>query len=218
MLAKKTRVLLILLVLFSCNLRAQFADTEILTLDQCLALALDQNPLILSAIHRHQASVARIDQATSFPVPSIDFESDVQPQPFNFVRAEEAYLGANQTFEFPGKRALRGEIADRESHEIQEDIDLLKLDIAFLVKEAFYSVLLTQEQMQYAQRDQELSEDFLNNAELKQAAGDVARVEVLRARVEALRAANAVKVAANDVSLAKARLNYVCRACTTAWK
>jgi outer membrane protein TolC len=80
MLAKKTRVLLILLVLFSCNLRAQFADTEILTLDQCLALALDQNPLILSAIHRHQASVARIDQATSFPVPSIDFESDVQPQ------------------------------------------------------------------------------------------------------------------------------------------
>jgi outer membrane protein TolC len=85
----------------------------------------------------------------------------------------------------------------------------LKLDIAFWVKEAFYSLLLAQEQMRYSQRDRELSEEFLNNAELKQAAGDVARVEVLRARVEALRAANAVKVAANNVSLAKARLNYL---------
>lgn len=209
MLAKKTPVLLMLVILFPGNLRGQSADTEILTLDQCLAFALDQNPLILSAIHNHQASVARIDQATSFPVPSVDFESDVQPQPFNFVRAEEAYLGASQTFEFPGKRALRGKIADRESREIREDIELLKLDLAFLVKEAFYSLLLAQEQMQYAQRDRELSEEFLNNAELKQTAGDVAQVEVLRARVEALRAANAVKVAANYVSLVKARLNYL---------
>jgi outer membrane protein TolC len=209
MLAQKTRVLSILVILLAFNLRVQSEETEILTLNQCLAVALSQNPLILSAIHSHQASVARIDQATSFPVPSIDFESDVQPQPLNFVRAEEAYLGASQTFEFPGKRALRGKIADRESHEIQEDIELLKLDIAFWVKEAFYSLLLAQEQMRYSQRDRELSEEFLNNAELKQAAGDVARVEVLRARVEALRAANAVKVAANNVSLAKARLNYL---------
>ncbi len=198
-----------LVILFPGSLLGQFADTEILTLDQCLALALELNPLILSAIHSHRASVARVDQATSFPVPSIDFESDVQPQPLNFVRAEEAYLGTSQTFEFPGKRALRGKIADRESREIREDIELLKLDLAFLVKEAFYSLLLAQEQVRYAQRDQELSEEFLNNAELKQTAGDVARVEVLRAQVEALRAANAVKVAANNVSLSKARLNYL---------
>jgi outer membrane protein TolC len=209
MLATKTRVLFMLAILFPMGLPGQSAGTEILTLDQCLAVALEQNPLILSAIHRHQASVARIDQATSFPVPSVDFESDVQPQPFNFVRAEEAYLGASQTFEFPGKRALRGKIADRESDEIQEDIELRKLDIAFWVKEAFYLLLLAQEQMHYAQRDHELSEEFLNNAELKQSAGDVARVEVLRAQVEALRTANAAKVAANDVNLAKARLNYV---------
>lgn len=209
MLASKTRVLSIFVILLFIALQSHSADTETLTLDQCINLALDQNPLILSAVHSHQASVARIDQVTSFPVPSIDFESDVQPQPFNFVRAEESYLGASQTFEFPGKRALRGKIADRESREIQEDIELLKLEIAFWVKEAFYSLLLAQEQMRYAQRDQELSEEFLDNAKLKQTAGDVARVEVLRARVEALRAANTVRVVANDVSLAKARLNYL---------
>ena len=83
MLAKKTHVLLILVILFPGNFLGQSADTEILTLDQCLAFALEQNPRILSAIHSHEASLARIDQATSFPVPSIDFESDVQPQPFH---------------------------------------------------------------------------------------------------------------------------------------
>jgi outer membrane protein TolC len=209
MLAQNTRVLLMLVLLLSGNVRGQSADTQILTLDQCLALALDQNPLILSAIHRYEASLARIDQATSVPVPSLDFESDVQPQPFNFAGAEETYLGASQTFEFPGKRELRGKIASNESREIQEDIEILKLDIAFFVKEAFYSLLLAQEQIQYTRRDQELSEDFLNKAELKHAAGDVAQVEVLRAKVEALRAANAVKAAANHISLAKARLNYL---------
>jgi outer membrane protein TolC len=205
---QKTAVLSILALVFPGHLWGQGSAAP-LTLDQCLALALTQNPIILSSIHSHQASLARIDQATAFPVPSISFESDIQPQPLNFARAEEAYLGASQTFEFPGKRALRGKIADRESREIREDIDILRLDIAFLVKEAFYSLLLAQEQIRYAERDQELSEDFLNKAELKQAAGDVARVEVLRARVEALRAANVVKVAANQESLAKARLNFL---------
>jgi len=207
MLVRKTPVLLIFALLLPGNLWGQ-GDAR-LTLDQCLALALTRNPIVLSAIHSHQASLARIDQATSYPIPTIDFNSDLQPQPLNFVRSEESYLGASQTFEFPGKRALRGKIADRESREIREDIDILRLNIAFLVKEAFYSLLLAQEQIQYAQRDRELSEDFLDKAELKQAAGDVARVEVLRARVEALRAANAVKAAANQESLAKARLNYL---------
>lgn len=208
MLVQKFPILLIIALLLPRPLWGQ-GDAPPLTLDQCLAIALTQNPMILSAIHSHEASLARIDQATSYPIPTIDFNSDVQPQPFNFARAEEAYVGASQTFEFPGKRALRGKIADRESREIREDIDILRLDIAFMVKEAFYSLLLAQEQVQYAERDKELSDDFSNKAELKQAAGDVARVEVLRARVEALRAANVVKVATNEVSLAKARLNYL---------
>jgi outer membrane protein TolC len=77
------------------------------------------------------------------------------------------------------------------------------------VKRAFYGLLLVQEKLIYAQRNQELAQDFLNKAELKHDAGDVAQVEVLRARVEAATAANEVRAAANDVRLAKATLNYL---------
>jgi outer membrane protein TolC len=85
----------------------------------------------------------------------------------------------------------------------------LKLDLVFQVKESFYGLLLAQEILKYAEQDLELARDFLRKAEIKFEAGDVARVEVLRARVEAAKAENSVKAAANDVRLAKARLNFL---------
>ncbi len=89
------------------------------------------------------------------------------------------------------------------------DIDLLKLDIVFEVKQAFYGLLLAQEKLKYVQQDLELANDFLQKAELKFDAGDVAKVEVLRAKVEAAKAANEVRQASNEVKLSKALLNFL---------
>ncbi|NOR14806.1 MAG: hypothetical protein GQ544_03790, partial [Candidatus Aminicenantes bacterium] len=88
-------------------------------------------------------------------------------------------------------------------------IDLLKLDIVFLVKHAFYSLLLSQENQKYAQQNLELSQDFLQKAEFKFEAGDVAKVEVLRAQVEVAKAQNALRRVYNEAQLAKAKLNYL---------
>jgi outer membrane protein TolC len=187
---------------------SQETKGNVLTLDQCIAIALKQNPLLLSSQEHYRASLARINQAKALPQPSLDLDSDLEPKIFNFKKSAESYFGFSQTVEFFGKRLLRGEIASRESDEILSEIDLLKLDLTFEVKQAFYGLLLAQEKLQYAQQDLELAEDFLKKAELKHAAGDVAKVEVLRARVEASKAANAVKVAQNDQRLAAAQLNF----------
>jgi len=180
-----------------------------LTLAQCISIALNSNPRILSAVQTYQASLARIDQAKARPPLSIDYNSDLQPQPLNFIDSEEAYLGASYTIEFPGKRELRGSIAEREARELNLDVDLLRLELAFLVKEAFYRVLLADEQLRYAERNLELSKDFQEKSETKLAAGEVAKVEALRARVEALRAANQVRAALNEQRSAHDRLNYL---------
>ncbi len=180
-----------------------------LTLTQCISIALSSNPLVLSAIRTHEASLARIDQAKARPQLSVDYNSDLQPQILDFVNAGESYLGVSYTFEFPGKRSLRGGIAEQEAQETNIDVDLLRIELAFLVKEAFYRVLLADEQIRYAERDLELSKDFQEKAELRQAAGEVARVEVLRARVEALRAANRVRAMLNEQRSAQDRLNYL---------
>jgi len=180
-----------------------------LTLKQCIELSLSQNPLWLSAEEDYQASLARIRQAKEFPQPSLEYDSDLQPKPFNFRRSGESYLGVSQTLEFPGRRSLRGKIAASESREVLADKDLLRLEIVFLVKEAFYGVLLAGETLKYAVQDLELARDFLSKAEAKYEAGDVAKLEVVRAGVEASKASTAVKLAENDVLLAKARLNYL---------
>jgi len=181
---------------------------EVLSLDQCVALALDRHPLILASVKRHESSLARIRQATAYPYPSMFFNSDLQPHFLDFKNSGESYLGVNQTFELPRKRAIRGKIAEQESREVETDIDLVKLEVILQVKTAFYELLLAREKLEYSRRDLELAEDYLQKAELKRAAGDVAQVEVLRAKVEALKAANAVRVAVSNENLAKARLNY----------
>lgn len=189
-------------------LNGQITQNKALSLDQCITLALERHPLILASTQRHQAAVARIRQATAIPIPSVDFNSDMQPHFGDFVNSEEAYLGVSQTFELPRKRKTRGRIAEQESREVETGIDLIKLEIIYYVRQSFYELLLARERLAYSKQDLELAKDFQQKAELKLAAGDVGRVEVLRARVEALRAANTVNAAMNEVKLAKARLNY----------
>jgi len=206
---RKSHILLITAFLASCSLWCQTAENTALTLEQCISITLQQNPLILSSLQQHQASLARISQAKALPQPSINYDSDLQPKFFNFKDSGESYFGLSQSIEFPGKRHLRGKIASKESNEIMAEIDLLKLDIVFHVKRAFYGLLLAQEKLKYAQQDLELAQDFLKKAELKFDAGDVAKVEALRARVESAKAANEVRSLTNEVRLAKAMLNFL---------
>jgi len=187
----------------------QQIQEEALSLEQCVAIALEKNPSIQAAVQRHRASLERIRQARAYPYPSIDYVSDLQPQFLNFFNAGETYLGLTQTLELPRKRAARGNVAESEAREIEVDVDLTRREVGFQVKEAFFQLLLAQEKLVLAGRDRELSDDYLEKARLKLEAGDVAQVEVLRARVESLKAANAVGIASNEVSQAKAGLNFL---------
>jgi outer membrane protein TolC len=187
----------------------QTAEKEVLTIDECISIAIQQNPLILSSLQQYNASLARVSQAKAIPQPSINWDSDLQPKLFDFKGTGEWYFGISQSVEFPGKRYLRGKIASKEANEFLQEIELLKLDITFQVKQGFYVLLLSQEKLSYAQQNLELAQDFLKKAELKFDAGDVAKVEALRAKVEASKAANEVRIANNDVRLAKAMLNFL---------
>ena len=182
---RKLTVLWIIILIITPCLSGTTEDIKVLTLEQCILIATSQNPMVLSSQQQYQAALARINQAKAFEQPSLDFDSDLQPKFLDFKGSGESYIGISQALEFPGKRLLRGKIATRESEEIMQDIEQLKLDLVFQVKQAFYNLLLSQEKLKYAQQDLELAQDFLKKAEVKFDAGDIAQVEVLRAKVEA---------------------------------
>jgi len=209
MVCRKALVFSLLSLIFFIPLYSKESASEGLTLDQCLSIALAQNPLILSSHQQYQASLARVNQAKALSQPSLDIDTDLQPGFFDLANIGESYFGLRQTLEFPGKRSLRGKIASQESNEIMQEIKLLKLDIAFQIKQAFFSLLLAKELQSYAEQNLGLSRDFLEKAEVKHETGDVAKVEVLRAQVEASKAANEVRQANNSVKLAKALLNFL---------
>ncbi len=180
-----------------------------LTLQDCVSLAMEENPLVLSAGRRHQASLARVRQARALPQPSLDIDSDLQPELTDFSGYGERYVGISQTIPFPGRRYLQSRIAREESNQVLMDLELVRMDVAYQVKEAFYGFLLAREQLDYANRNLELTRNFLDMTELKFAAGDVARVDVIRARVEMATATNAVRTAENEVRLARGALNFL---------
>jgi outer membrane protein TolC len=180
-----------------------------LTLNECVSLAMVENPLIRSGRELYQASLARIRQARAFPQPSLDIDSDLQEEFGDFTRGGERYVGISQTIPFPGRTYLQGRVAQQESNEVSTAIDLVTLDVTFQVTEAFYAVLLALEQLNYAEQNRGFAQDFLEMTQLKFEAGDVPRVEVVRASVEAATAANQLRRAQNEVRLAKARVNFL---------
>jgi len=180
-----------------------------LTITQCIEISLARNPLWLSSQQELQAALARIEQAKAIPQPSLEYDADLQPSLMDFRGSAESYLGLSQTVELPGRRALRTKIARLESREVSADRNVLRAELIFQIKEAFYRVLLAEEKRKYAAQDVELSLDFLRKAEVKFEAGDVAKVEIVRAGVEESKSATALAIAENEILLAKARLNYL---------
>jgi len=185
------------------------AQERPLTLDLCVSIALEQNPLVRSAREEYQASLARISQAVALQQPSLNYDSDLQPGVADFRGSQEQYLGIGALVPFPGKTRLRGRIARQESEETLADIAILELDLVYHVQAAFFRLLLTREKVGYARQNLEFSRDFIEKTELKFAAGDVPQVEAIRARVEAAKAVTELRRAENEESLARARLNFL---------
>jgi len=203
----KFKNLIIFFLIFLVS--STFWGKEVLTLDNCIKIALEKNPLVKSYYYQYQSSVARTRQAKAVPQPEISFDFDLQPKLFNFKKSDESYIGINQLIEFPGRRYLRGKIAKKESEEFLSEYDLIRLDLIFQVKKAFYELLLAFENQKYIIENYNLTRDFLTKAREKYQSGDVAKMEVLRAKVEAAKTENQMKVAANRVKLAKTQLNFV---------
>ncbi|MFO7694718.1 MAG: TolC family protein [Vicinamibacterales bacterium] len=186
---------------------AQPAPAPPLSLDDCLRLAMAEHPLVKASGHRFEAAQARVEQARALPQPTLAFDSDLQPQPFNFSGSGESYLGVTQAIEFPGRRRTRSDIALREQDAVRTDVDAVRIALTYTVRKAFYGLLHAEERLRHVQQDREFAADFLRTAETRLAAGDVARVEVVRARVEAAQSATEVQAATAAVRLARAVLN-----------
>ncbi|MFO7617443.1 MAG: TolC family protein [Bacteroidales bacterium] len=198
-------VTLLVFIATSPMLRAQVSP---LTLEQCLLVALNENPLVEASHQQYQAALARVNQARALSQPTFGIDSDLQPKLLDFKGSGEMYMGIGKSVLFPGKRKINTSIALKESDQVLMEAEMVKIDLAYRVKQAFFNVLLSQEKYRYAEKNLELAQDFLEKTSIKLEAGDASRVEVIRAQVEAAKVAGEIQLIVNEVAKNKADLNF----------
>jgi outer membrane protein TolC len=161
--------------------------TTHLRLDEVLTYAHEHSPALQAAWHRLLAARERPVQASALDDPMFTYEGFNIPENFDLSRTDNTILKLSQKFPFPGKREIRGEIAQHEAAGMEEEVRKAEVTLRAAVWSAYYDLWLTHQNLQIYTRDRALLAQFATIAEKKYAVGQVSQPDVLRAQVELTR-------------------------------
>lgn len=172
-----------------------WAQEKYLTLGEAISLALANNPEL--AVEQQALPLARgqMAQARIYPFnPTLDMESGFGiDQEINHGRSRFTYdvqVGVSQVIELKGQRGFRMRLAQANADQAAWQVKDAERRLASNVTRVFSDVLLAQERVQLAGEVVSLSRDISRVAGELFEAGDVPRLDVLRAEVERRRAEN----------------------------
>ena len=205
------RSLLPLMVLAAGAVAPSFAQDK-LTLDQAVSEALQRNAALLAERSNIAVAEARIITARLRPNPTLTFSPnhlDLLGTGFNDNNKGgpgEATLHADYTLERGGKREARVAVAQA-ARSVTELQFLNTVRGAVLdVQNAFVDVLLSKETLALARQNREALARIVEVNTVRQKAGDIAEVELIRSRLAALQYENSVRQAELGVRNALSRL------------
>jgi cobalt-zinc-cadmium efflux system outer membrane protein len=202
----------IILILFASTISFLGASGEEgLTLEQAVKIALQRNPEILLAQKAMVTATGKRLQMEAISDPDIVFRDEGLSLKKNASEGEgkEYSFGIEQGLEFPGKRALRGEIG-----RFGEDLAALALDKARLllsarVKKAYYKAVLSRRTLESLENASSLLDQFIENILVKYRTGGASYSDVLRAKVEKARIRNQIIAEQKEGATARAELNLL---------
>jgi len=190
---------------FSQNSNANFSLSRVIT------TVLQKNPDVLAAQKALQAAKARLlsqRSPLSDPIFSMEYEGLSKLKPA-FNGYEQKIIGIGQEIELPLKWWVKNKIASKEMKVIEMEYELVKLDKIAEAKKAYSEVLSAQQEKEFFKDNLLLAKDFLKKAKVRFNAGDVSRIEVLRAEIEVSNAERDTLQAAKNLLLARAKLNML---------
>lgn len=145
------RFLLLGLCIFFLPAAHAFAAEEVLKLPDLIREALKNNPEIHVAEARANGSTHKIPQATSLadPMVMMGYENEGTDSFYTFDRetkgmpADSRWMfSLSQLFPYPGKLALKGEMATRDAESLKAMADATRLATEVRVKELYHDLFL----------------------------------------------------------------------------
>ena len=163
---------------------ADQSPRETFALPDLIKDALARNPEIQAARKQWEAAANRIAQASSLDDPTLQVQLWNFPQTFNVTHTQNSIFGVSQTFPFPGKLALKGEVASRSADMTEQALRARERDLIARLKQAYYDLFLEHKAIQIHHEQVDLLKQFFEIANAKFRAGKGSQVDVLKAQVE----------------------------------
>lgn len=156
-------------------------------LSELIREALANNPRLEAAVQRSLSSEKAILQAGALSDPQVTF--GLMNLPVNsFFFNQEPMTGKTiavmQMFPFPGKLAIKTDMAELEASALQFQQKEVRNQIIHMVKNAYFSLYAIDRALDTVEKNKALMEQFVHLAETKYATGSGLQQDVLRAQVE----------------------------------
>jgi cobalt-zinc-cadmium efflux system outer membrane protein len=155
-----------------------------LELPELIQEALARNPELVAARKQWEAATNRIAQVRSLDDPILSVQLWNVPQPFKATQADNTIFGLSQNLPFPGKLALKGDVASRSAEMSEQSVRAKERELVARLKQAYYDLFLAQKAVQIHHEQVELLKQFVAIANAKFRGGMGSQADVLKAQVE----------------------------------
>ncbi len=151
--------------------------------------ALRANPDVLAASEGLSAARQRPAQARSLanPMVSAGYTNDGWKPTLGARDMTTLAIMGSQELPYPGKRRLRGEIAEIEADEIEQRLERVRLGVAASVKRSYAGLLLARELLVLARQRQDAWEQIEEIVRARYVLGQGTQQDVVKAQVEVSR-------------------------------
>ena len=152
-----------------------------------VAEARQNNPELRAAAKETEAAGERVRPAGALDDPMLEaglLNVPIQPWRLNREDMTMKMLGLSQKLPFPGKRALREQVAAKDAESAGYGLRETANRIVREVKLAYFDLALTDETVRLLQSNRQILQQFLRIAESRYAVGQAAQAEVLKAQTQ----------------------------------
>lgn len=152
-----------------------------------IAEALQNNPELRAAARETEAANQRVRPAGALEDPMLEAGLlNVPIQPFRLNREDMTMkmLGLSQKLPYPGKRALREQVAAKEAETLDYGLRETGNRVVRDVKLAYFDLALTDETVRLLQSNRQILQQFLKIAEGRYGVGQAAQADVLKAQTQ----------------------------------
>jgi outer membrane protein, heavy metal efflux system len=183
-------------VFWAASVFGQSAPTSLPSL---IAEARQNNAAIKAAERAIQTSEYMPKQASALPDTEVMVQSFTvgSPRPFaGYSNSDFSYIGfgASQELPYPGKRALRGNVAQHEIAISRAEKGAVTWDVLTRLKLAYYQLAASQQLVAVLEQNRRRADEIEQAAEIRYRVGQGTQQDVLRAQLERTKLLNEISM------------------------